>query len=214
MLYVYIYLYFDAGNANSISKVRKERFRLAQRTYRNRKNSTLAASESRAERLEEAFTNTLNSFTKFHSLATQSSQLTPDMALALSRTAMEISSSALEARLGSGKRLDDLGRSPKNGEESVDIQTQTKSSSEYASFVSQLLKPTQFPTHQSAGQSSNPWHLARTPDCTPTFAQLFWLACAERGRQILSSPKTSFSDIHPKLSLYAKSSLSPLNAAF
>lgn len=188
-----------AESTDSIRKVRKERLRIAQRTYRNRKNSTLAAIETRAERLEGALIDTIHSFTIFQNLATKSSRLTPDIALALSKTAIEISSFAHEARLGSDRRrLDDLNRKSMGRENSVDIHVQAESS-QYSSLAIQLLERKQFSVLRNGRPSLNPWHLVPTP----TFAQLFWLACAERGQQILSSPNTSFSDIHPALSLYA-----------
>ena len=191
-------IYFRVTNC--VSKMRKERLRLAQRTYRNRKSLVLAAVASRAERLEKAYTNTVNSFTKFQNFANQTSQLTPDIALALGKTALEISSFAVEAKAENLMQLDAISGNLFGREESFNPQNQPDSS-QYVNLASQLPKWTEFPALKSVRPSANSWHLIPTSDITPTFAQLFWLACVERGRQILSSPTTSFSDIHPSLSM-------------
>lgn len=136
----------------------------------------------------------MKSFKKIQTPAIQFNQLTPNIALALSKTAMEISSAAIEARSGTGRReLDDSGTQTIQNLAALSYDTRP---------LSAVLDETRFIALKGR-TFSNPWHSgpAAISETMPTFAQQFRLACVIRSRQVLSSPDTSFSDIHPSLSL-------------
>lgn len=84
--------------------LRKERIRLAQRTYRNRKDMKFASVKERADRLERALEQTMKSFTKFQDIAMMADGLPPKVVLALSKAAIEIASHSQEVRLDGGKK--------------------------------------------------------------------------------------------------------------
>ncbi|KAE9363891.1 hypothetical protein N431DRAFT_489722 [Stipitochalara longipes BDJ] len=91
--------------------VRRERIRLAQRNYRSRREAEFNTVKEKAERAERALGTITKSFARFQNEVAKEKQLPPGVAMALSRTALEImnlsndvrgTDTAGEERSGSG----------------------------------------------------------------------------------------------------------------
>jgi hypothetical protein len=102
-------------------KVRRERIRLAQRNYRSRREAEFNAVKEKAERAERALGKITKSFARFQNEVAKERVLPPRVAMALSRTALEIMNLSNEARSAGGDREDgggsaeDLSVKPKGG---------------------------------------------------------------------------------------------------
>lgn len=81
-------------------KLRKARQRLAQRSYRSRKQGALLSAQARAAQLEASLGKALRSFTQLQNYVSQKKQqsLPPDIVLALSKTGVELAAIAQQAR--------------------------------------------------------------------------------------------------------------------
>lgn len=185
--------------------------------------------KARVAKLERALEQTMQSFTRFQTLAIEVDNLPPKIALEISRTALDIASVAQRAH--SGEPLneevpdeDRSGRMPDSRDETEKIlaepvtrqirPTETAHSSRPSNptptSVStngcesfDLLKwssPTSYPTTISTQQNMAP----RTPDDRQStwFAAKLLRQCLEKGVRILTSPNMTYDDLHPALTIH------------
>ncbi|KAK5994257.1 hypothetical protein PT974_04729 [Cladobotryum mycophilum] len=88
-----------AYDSNDEQSDKKSRTRLAQRSYRTRKQNALLSTKTRAETLEAALDAVLNEFIKFHDVATQRDrEMSSDIRLQLSKTATNMMTIARKAQ--------------------------------------------------------------------------------------------------------------------
>ncbi|KAH8596213.1 hypothetical protein B0O99DRAFT_707466 [Bisporella sp. PMI_857] len=207
----------SSAPTDDVERLRKERIRLAQRTYRSKKDVALNNARIRAESLEKALQQIINAFTKFQKSAVASDQLPPRIALALSETSMEISSYAMQTSSENrtpnrdkfdGNTSNDGGHEAgtKESNEPIMMLNGSKATlltSEKQNAVTSIVadKRTQHPFSGNPSSKHFPWAYNYP---TETFAQLLTLACIERGFQLLSTPGMSLLDIHPALSIHLR----------
>lgn len=98
-----------AVQGHSKIKVRRERIRLAQRNYRSRREAEFNAVKEKAERVERALGKITKSFARFQNEVAKERVLPPRVAMALSRTALEITNLSNEARSADVDREEDGG---------------------------------------------------------------------------------------------------------
>lgn len=136
---------------------------------------------------------------KFHEVALGTKGLPSEVALALSKTALEIT--ALERSAGERGRVEENARaetqepeSPENSSGTSPISTvptsgEGESSSSQVSFTIQPSNP-RFPWTNSQPLLS--------------FTKRYHLACVEHAVQLLTSPYTKFEEVHPTLSFHLR----------
>ncbi|PVH80465.1 hypothetical protein DL98DRAFT_654646 [Cadophora sp. DSE1049] len=206
--------------------LRKERSRLAQRTYRNRKESEANSLKAQVETLQLALQKTVRSFTKFQEKAIKSDSLAPAIALELSRTAMEIAGHSHAAHsVGNGGQSDEES-SPESS--TFTNMAHNKSSSRYQDMTRITEIEESSAGSWDAATNTNDRIRAPAPKSplsrstpvisqpsTPTFpwtatqhnlafTQRFRLACVERGVQLLSDPNLTLATMHPVFSLHLR----------
>jgi hypothetical protein len=172
--------------------------------------------QQRADRLERALETAIKSFTNFQDVALKTAELPPMVALALSRTAIEISSCSQDAHSGkelprqnvsvTGNRESDAAdslenesggncqRIPQKAPLFIPVGVQAASSPPLQSF--------QNPNTSLPAQPSTtlfPWTNSQRG---LTFAQRLRLCCVERGLQLLSQAVATDLRLHPALSLH------------
>ncbi|PMD47792.1 hypothetical protein L207DRAFT_506723 [Hyaloscypha variabilis F] len=114
-------------------KVRRERIRLAQRNYRSRREAEFNSVKEKAERAERALGKITKSFAKFQNEAARERQLPPRVAMALSRTALEIMNLSNDVR---NTDIEGEDRSGSGGDLSVNIKdTCSERSSEQDNLI-------------------------------------------------------------------------------
>ncbi|UKZ78631.1 hypothetical protein TrVFT333_006377 [Trichoderma virens FT-333] len=90
----------ETGHETANDEARKTRMRLAQRSYRSRKQSALINAKTRAEVLEVALDGSIDEFIKFYeSVSKKGKELPAGVMMQLNQTAMNIVSIARKARL-------------------------------------------------------------------------------------------------------------------
>ncbi|TFB01354.1 hypothetical protein CCMA1212_006921 [Trichoderma ghanense] len=89
----------DSLPADPNDNSRRSRMRLAQRSYRSRKENELATTKARADALQKALNSSLDEFIRFHELSSgKVKDLPSDFVLQLNRTAMNIMAIARSAQ--------------------------------------------------------------------------------------------------------------------
>ncbi|KAH9211661.1 hypothetical protein DL95DRAFT_448154 [Leptodontidium sp. 2 PMI_412] len=221
------------SNSNLISlddgiAIRKERVRLAQRAYRNRRDTKVDGLKARVARLEHALEQTTNSFTRFQNLVIGEDNLPPKIVLEISRTALDIASAVREAHSegpfqellasDSGGMLMDRNSTATNtrvskepvGEEVLPNATSQVSSIGTTSAPSNDSTILSRPNPRSIIDSSlrtatQQQNLAARPqeiERRTWFTALLLQLCSEQGVQLLTSPDTTVDDLHPALSIH------------
>ncbi|KAL6692381.1 hypothetical protein J3F84DRAFT_383849 [Trichoderma pleuroticola] len=103
----------ETGQEAANDQARRTRMRLAQRSYRSRKQSALVSAKARAEVLEVALDGSIDEFIKFYEHVSQRGQELPAGVMTqLNQTAMNIVSIARKARLEKSMLTGDHNRSP------------------------------------------------------------------------------------------------------
>ncbi|PTB76982.1 hypothetical protein M440DRAFT_1332033 [Trichoderma longibrachiatum ATCC 18648] len=101
----------DSLPADSNDNSRRSRMRLAQRSYRSRKENELATTRARADALQRALNSSLDEFIRFHELSSgKEKDLPSDFVLQLNRTAMNIMAIARSAQADHWPALDHADR--------------------------------------------------------------------------------------------------------
>ncbi|KAL7818386.1 hypothetical protein V8C26DRAFT_434540 [Trichoderma gracile] len=101
----------DSLPADPNDNSRRSRMRLAQRSYRSRKENELATTKARADALQKALNNSLDEFIRFHELSSgKEKDLPSDFVLQLNRTAMNIMAIARSAQADDWPVLDQADR--------------------------------------------------------------------------------------------------------
>ncbi|KAL6852181.1 hypothetical protein J3F83DRAFT_771680 [Trichoderma novae-zelandiae] len=89
----------DSLPADPNDNSRRSRMRLAQRSYRSRKENELATTKARADALQRALNSSLDEFIRFHELSSgKERELPSDFVLQLNKTAMNIMAIARSAQ--------------------------------------------------------------------------------------------------------------------
>ncbi|KKP05587.1 hypothetical protein THAR02_02313 [Trichoderma harzianum] len=103
----------ETGQEAANDQARRTRMRLAQRSYRSRKQSALVSAKARAESLEVALDGSIDEFIKFYEHVSQrGKELPPGVMTQLNRTAMNIVSIARKARMEKSMLTGDQNQSP------------------------------------------------------------------------------------------------------
>ncbi|PTB64835.1 hypothetical protein BBK36DRAFT_1135932 [Trichoderma citrinoviride] len=101
----------DSLPADPNDNSRRSRMRLAQRSYRSRKENELATTRARADALQRALNSSLDEFIRFHELSSgKEKDLPSDFVLQLNRTAMNIMAIARSAQADHWPALDHADR--------------------------------------------------------------------------------------------------------
>ncbi|KAH7420245.1 hypothetical protein BKA64DRAFT_652710 [Cadophora sp. MPI-SDFR-AT-0126] len=208
----------SVGGPTDEESLRKQRARLAQRTYRNRKETEVNNLKAQVETLQSALKKTVKSFTKFQEKAIKSDSLAPAIALELSRTAIEIASlSHATHSVGNGGQSDE-GSSPESRTSTSLTCKRSAGTSENTDPIivnegcsAGSLQAATKPKYRTAApalstpiisQPSSPIFPWTATQRTLTFTQRFRLACVERGVQLLSEPNLTLATLHPVFSLH------------
>ncbi|KAG4443988.1 hypothetical protein IFR05_000535 [Cadophora sp. M221] len=207
---------------------RKERVRLAQRAYRNRRDTKVDDLKARVARLERALEQMTNSFTRFQNLVIGEDNLPPKIALEISRIALDIASTVREAHSegpfqellasGSGGIATHWNSASANtgvanepvGNEVLPNETAQVSTTDTTSAPSNdpttlgVVTPRLIigSSPRIAMQQQN---LATRPQAIERgtwFTELLLQLCSEQGVRLLTSPDTTVDDLHPALSIH------------
>ncbi|EHK20831.1 uncharacterized protein TRIVIDRAFT_69651 [Trichoderma virens Gv29-8] len=101
----------DSLPADPNDNSRRSRMRLAQRSYRSRKENELATTKARADVLQKALNSSLDEFIRFHELSSgKEKDLPSEFVLQLNRTAMNIMAIARSAQTDEWPSLDQADR--------------------------------------------------------------------------------------------------------
>ncbi|UKZ95905.1 uncharacterized protein TrAFT101_010716 [Trichoderma asperellum] len=102
------------GDVND--EARRARMRLAQRSYRNRKQNALVLAKTRAEVFEKALDSSINEFIRFYEhVSKKKSELPHELIMDVNKTAMNIVSIARKARTEQGISDSDQTQLPEEG---------------------------------------------------------------------------------------------------
>lgn len=183
------------------------------------------------QRLEAALQQSIKSFTEFQNVAIESTGLPPNVALALSKAALEIASHSHAARApGLFEHEDGASAESSNGAKETcgvsDIALEQAGSfsnhSDRLSEVRSAPRSDRVPEHRNHSvalimSSSHRQPTTSIPSQPLTslfpwtssqqnlnFTQRYRLACVERGVQLLTTPDLAIDKIHPVLSLHLK----------
>ncbi|PNP59025.1 hypothetical protein THARTR1_01273 [Trichoderma harzianum] len=101
----------DSLPADPNDNSRRSRMRLAQRSYRSRKENELATTKARADALQKALNNSLDEFIRFHELSSgKERDLPSEFVLQLNKTAMNIMAIARSAQADEWPAFDQADR--------------------------------------------------------------------------------------------------------
>ncbi|KAH7350545.1 hypothetical protein BKA65DRAFT_241086 [Rhexocercosporidium sp. MPI-PUGE-AT-0058] len=209
----------DSGVApKDDSALKKERSRIAQRTYRSRRESEVISLKAQVENLQFALQKTTKSFNQFQQMAIKSNTLSPKLSLELSRAGMEIASYSHTANdIKIGGRTD--GASYPDQSEVGSLPCERAAAVQPMPGLAVRTTEIGFPatscdvtvpqrrvqlTSPFISQPSSPIFPWTASQSDLTFTQSFRLACVERGVQLLSDPNINLTTIHPVLSLHLR----------
>ncbi|KAH7393578.1 hypothetical protein BKA64DRAFT_91672 [Cadophora sp. MPI-SDFR-AT-0126] len=213
------------GSREDVVAHRKERVRLAQRAYRDRRDTKVDDLKARIMKLEHALEQITLSSSRFQNLMSAKEDLPPRLALEISKITLEIASAVQKARSeeplqiagGPKKSVDceaiaavDVIDQGTISREVMPIEVARVSSSNTAStaFSSGFPSgdvPHSVPSMDSSTTTGVQQHSALVDLKTPRgtwFTSLLLRLCSEQGLQLLTSPDTTFDDLHPALSIH------------
>ncbi|PVH72660.1 hypothetical protein DL98DRAFT_539046 [Cadophora sp. DSE1049] len=216
------------GSPDDVIAHRKERVRLAQRAYRNRRDTKVDGLKARVARLEQALEQTTHSFTRLQDLVSGDKDIPPRLALEISRTAVEIASAVQKTRSeellhevpsihghGRSRKLihsegavaatdtdkDTVGIEVLSTEEERLLSTRATSNS-FPNLAVVASIPSIDPSSTIALQQPNSEVESQEIPRGTWFTSLLLQLCSEQGMQLLTSPDTTFDDLHPALSIH------------
>lgn len=196
--------------------------RLAQRSYRLKREAELNATRDKAEKAEKTVGKIIESFTKFHKEVASlgnGGRLPLEVMMALSRTALEITNLSHEARSGGEEGGSQL-RLNQHENDKQDVVANGPPTLNCPPAALQVTEASHIPTTNGHHFPPSTWQPPSTPSIPPNHPYPFLpytqahtnlsfdlrlrLACLEKAVRLLSSPTHSISQIHPVLSLHLK----------
>ena len=210
---------------------RKERVRLAQRAYRNRRDTKVDDLKVRVARLEQALEQTTSSFTRFQDRIGADEDLPPRLALEISRTALEIAKAVRETHSEEPLREVQSSHDGEGLREPVHSESTVAATNSEKGLVGNevLLSDSALVLNAGAAfyndhdfssiDAPDPMlHMGSSPRIAEDqqhlaartmgrqqgtwFTSLLLQLCLEQGMQLLTSPYTTAEDLHPALSIH------------
>lgn len=176
--------------------------RLAQRSYRNRKQNSLVLAKNRAEVLEKALDSSIDEFIQFYEqVSKKKSELPAELFLELNKTAMNIVSIVRKARTGQGTSASDETRSPEDI--AADSNEDASSARDPSSIIADWFNASGRDVAGANQYSRNDEPMAGSSNLLPVSQRLL-LACLARAMDLLQSGNLHFLALSPTMLLALK----------
>jgi hypothetical protein len=176
--------------------------RLAQRSYRSRKQNALVLANTRAKVFEEALDNSIDEFIKFYEqVSKKKSELPTELIMELNKTAMNIVSIARKARTEQGTSAGEQNQLPDGY--AADSNGDTNSRRDSSSTMAEWLNASGMDTESANQYSKHGEGIAGNSNLGPVSQRLL-LACLTRAMDLLQFGNLHILALSPTLLLPLK----------